>query len=50
MKVFKYIGLTYKNARDKTLSKDRWKNVFKFLSLPELKFLKTCSFIATILF
>jgi len=40
----------YKAVRRHLLAKEGSKRLFSFLRLPELKFLKTCGFIASMLF
>ncbi len=46
----KYIMSKYSGLRENVLARNSCQRFFKFVTLPELKFLKTLGFIATILF
>jgi hypothetical protein len=50
MKPIVYLVTQYIKIRTYMLSKRGWQNTFAFLKLPELKFLKTCGFILSIIF
>lgn len=42
-----HITTTYKRAREWVFSRVSWKKFYKFVSLPELKFVKTAGFVAS---
>ena len=48
--LMKYIMSKYSGLRENVLARNSCQRFFKFVTLPELKFLKTLGFIATILF
>ena len=43
----KSITTTYKRLREWIFSKNSWKKFYKFVSLPELKFVKTAGLVAS---